>query len=307
MRISIAILGLALLWDRFLGEPPARIHPVVGVGKVVEVATTSAMTGDPPSDRIAGSAMAVAIPVATMAVASLAMRLLGKMGTIATVGGGAFLLKASFAVRSMDEHVSDVAAMLRVGDAKQARDRLSRLVTRDTSGYAADDVASAAISTVAENATDSVVGPLFMYGLFGVPGVMTYRAIDTLDSMVGYRDHRRHFGEASARLDDVMNLVPARLAGGAVVVAAALSGMDAGRSARMMAAEHARTPSPNSGWPIAAAAGALGVEVEKKGVYRLGAGNRRPDVTDIDRSMTLFKGAALIAAVVAAGLIVAKR
>ena len=307
MLIKLAVLGVALAWDRLLGEPPTRIHPVVGMGKVTGAAMSSGISGNPQRDRFTGAALAVGLPLAVLAATSLAERGLGKLGTVASIIGGAFLLKSTFAIRSMDDEVTAVSDALKEGDVEEARASLSRIVSRDTAGYRDDQVASAAISSVSENVTDSAVGPLLIYGLFGLPGAMTYRAINTLDTMVGYQDHRRHFGEASARLDDVVNLVPARVSGGIVVAAAAASGMDAKNAARTMIDEHERTPSPNGGWPIGAAAGALGVEVEKLGEYSLGPAGVRPDHADVDRSLKLFKRAALIGAAVAAGLIVAKR
>lgn len=301
------MLGLALVWDRVLGEPPSKVHPVVAMGKVTEAAASAGITGHARRDRFSGAGLAAGLPLAVLAATSLAERGLGRLGAVASIIGGAFLLKSTFAIKMMDDEVQGISAELERGDVEAARGSLSRIVSRDTSGYTEDQVASAAISSVSENVTDSAVGPLLMYGLFGLPGAMTYRAVNTLDTMVGYRDHRRHFGEASARLDDVINLIPARVSGGTIVAAAAMSGMDAKGSVRTMVEEHSRTPSPNGGWPIGAAAGALGVEVEKLGVYSLGPPGERPGHEDVDRSLKLFKRAALIGAAVAAGLIVAKR
>ena len=160
---------------------------------------------------------------------------------------------------------------------------------------------------MAENVTDSVVGPLVAYGAFGLPGAAAYRAIDTIDSMIGYRGKYEHLGAAAAKLDDAASFVPARLAGGAVVAAAsALPGYDAPASAQTMIEQHGRTESPNGGWPIGAMAGALGVEVEKTGHYKLGPEGKRPAASDISRANRLFAGAALVAIGIAAGLIIAK-
>jgi adenosylcobinamide-phosphate synthase len=307
LLIKLLVLGVALVWDRLLGEPPEKVHPVVGIGKATDAAMAAGISGHRYRDRFTGAALAAGLPLTVLATTSLAERGLGKLGTVVSVLGGAFLLKSTFAIKSMDDEVSAVSDRLKQGDVEEARTSLSRIVSRDTSGYSEDQVASAAISSVSENVTDSAVGPLLMYGLFGLPGAMTYRAINTLDTMVGYQDHRRHFGEASARLDDVVNLVPARVSGSIVVAAAAVSGMDAKSSARTMMDQHERTPSPNGGWPIGAAAGALGVEVEKLGEYSLGPAGVRPGYKDVDRSLKLFKRAALIGAAVAAGMIVAKR
>lgn len=196
---------------------------------------------------------------------------------------------------------------LEAGYPEAARESLSRIVSRDVSELDDSEIASATISSVAENVTDSVVGPLVAYGAFGLPGAAAYRAIDTLDSIIGYRGKYEHLGKAAAKLDDAASYVPARLAGGAVVAAASVTpGYDGPSSARTMIEQHDRTESPNGGWPIGAMAGALEVEVEKTGHYRLGPEGKRPAARDIRRANRLFAGAALVAIGIAAGLIIAK-
>ncbi|MCH7734635.1 MAG: cobalamin biosynthesis protein CobD [Chloroflexi bacterium] len=307
MRQRLLILGAALLWDRFFGEPPARVHPVVGVGKVIDAAMEHGIRGDPRKDQARGVIMAVAIPMAVFGMTAAAMGALGRLGSIPAILGGAFLLKSSFAISAMETEGRRVAAALAAGDLPGARESLSGIVSRDVSALDESGVASAAISTIAENVADSAVGPMLAYGVFGVPGAMAYRAINTMDTMAGYRDHRADFGRAAAKLDDAANWVPARVAGGAVVASAAMRGMDSRSAARTMLRQHSRTESPNGGWPIGATAGALGVEVEKVGHYRLGPESRSAEGPDIDRSLRLFAGAAAVGAVIAAGLILARR
>ena len=174
------------------------------------------------------------------------------MGPIPAILGGAFLLKSMFAIRGMTNEAAMVDQDLAAGSSEAARASLSRIVSRDVSDLDDSEIASATISSVAENVTDSVVGPLVAYGAFGLPGAAAYRAIDSIDSMIGYRGKYEHLGAAAARLDDAASFVPARLAGGAVVAAAsALPGYDAPASAQTMIEQHGRTESPNGGWPIA--------------------------------------------------------
>ena len=270
MRRRLLILGAALLWDRYFGEPPARVHPVVGVGKVIDIAMEHGIRGDRRKDQARGLLMAVGVPVAVFGMTATAMGALGRLGSIPAIVGGAFLLKSSFAISAMETEGRRVSAALGAGDLPGARESLSGIVSRDVSALDESGVASAAISTIAENVADSAVGPMLAYGIFGVQGAMAYRAINTMDTMAGYRDHRADFGRAAAKLDDAANWVPARVAGGAVVASAAMTGMDSRSAVRTMLREHSRTESPNGGWPIGATAGALGVEVEKVGHYRLG-------------------------------------
>ena len=303
---ALLTLGLAVIWDRFLGEPPEKIHPVVWMGRAAEF--IGEPTGDEETDSRRGLIAAAVLPLASVAVAAAAGRILNRMGPIPAILGGAFLLKSMFAIRGMTNEAAMVDQDLSAGSSEAARASLSRIVSRDVSDLDDSEIASATISSVAENVTDSVVGPLVAYGAFGLPGAAAYRAIDTIDSMIGYRGKYEHLGAAAARLDDAASFVPARLAGGAVVAAAsALPGYDAPASAQTMIEQHGRTESPNGGWPIGAMAGALGVEVEKTGHYKLGPEGKRPAASDIGRANRLFAGAALVAIGITAGLIIAKR
>src|SRR5262249_54209283 len=148
------------------------------------------------------------------------------------------------------------------------------LVSRPTSGLSEGQVASAAVESAAENLTDAFVAPLLWYSALGLAGAFLYRTVNTADAMIGYREGAlEYFGKASARLDDLLSLIPARIAGLAVVGAAALTGEDFRSAWTTMHHDHGRTASPNAGWTMSAMAGALGVMLEKPGTYRLGAGS----------------------------------
>lgn len=305
MWTRLATLGLALLWDAFLGEPPAAVHPVVGMGRVVDMASKRGLSGDARSQMARGAMLAGALPLATFAAATVAMRALRAFGSIPAIIGGAYLLKSSFAVSGMRDAARRVSQALEDDDLTHARAAVAEIVSRDVSGLDESGLASAAVGSIAENVTDSAVGPLLAYGAFGVPGALAYRAVNTMDTMIGYRDHREHFGKPAARLDDAVNWIPARVSGAAVVAASAGSGMDTRAAWRTMLREHGRTDSPNGGWPISATAGALGIEIEKVGHYKLGPPGVRPRQEDIERSLRLFTRAATIGAVLAAGLVIA--
>ena len=165
-------------------------------------------------------------------------------------------------------------------------------------------MSSSAIESVAEGLCDSVVAPLFYFLIFGLPGAFAYRAINTLDSMIGYRGKYEYLGKFAARLDDVLNYIPARLAFLFIVIAASLKKM--GREAWQVARrDHTQTSSPNAGWPMAAMAGALHVRLEKPGHYVLGDG-KEPKPDDIDRAVNMFTIAAagwLIVCGIAGGII----
>ena len=214
-------------------------------------------------------------------------------------------LKSMLSVRGLACAASGVRDDLDRADLGAARGGVGRdLVSRPTGGLDAGQVTSATIESVAENLTDAFLAPLLFFVVFGLPGAVAYRVINTADAMVGYRDGPLlYFGRVAARLDDLLNLVPARLAALLIVVAAAIAGAAAAGALATMRRDHARTASPNAGWTMSAMAGALGVTLAKPGAYTLGAGPS-PSPADISRAVHLLGIAAALAVttVVAAAL-----
>lgn len=171
-------------------------------------------------------------------------------------------------------------------------------MSRPTEELDGGHVASATIESVAENLTDSLVAPALWFLVGGLAGAAVYRVINTADAMFGYRvGPLEYFGKVAARLDDLLNLIPARLAGLSVVAAAALAGESASGAFAGLRRDHCQTASPNAGWTMSAMAGALGVLLEKPGAYRLGAGNL-PDFRDIERSLRVLGAAVVVSLVV---------
>ncbi|MCL6553811.1 MAG: adenosylcobinamide-phosphate synthase CbiB [Firmicutes bacterium] len=241
------------------------------------------------------------LTLAATAIAGAAAGLVARLAARSPLPGvvlEALALKTTLAVRGLASAALEVARHLERGDLPAARTAVGRhLVSRPTAALDDAGVASAAVESVAENLTDSVAGPLLFYVALGLPGAAAYRAINTADAMLGYRDGiLEHFGKASARLDDAASFLPARLSALALAAGAALTG-DAGRAALTTARrQHRRTASPNAGWTMAAMAGALGVTLEKVGYYRLGAG-RRATARDVRRAVrVMLAGAGIVAA-----------
>ncbi|MEM9380911.1 MAG: CobD/CbiB family cobalamin biosynthesis protein, partial [Planctomycetota bacterium] len=173
--------------------------------------------------------------------------------------------------------------------------------SRDPGSLDASELAGAGISSLAENSCDSYVAPWMWYALLGVPGALAYRAVNTLDAVVGYRGRLERLGKASARLDDVLNVVPARLSACLMIAAGARSSAVARRAWQVTRRDARKTPSPNGGWPMAAMAGLLGVVLAKPGVYRLGDGGRRPGATDVGDARRIGASTATLAAALALG------
>ena len=253
MLSGAVFLGAGLL-DEAVGDPEGWPHPVRALGWVIARADRARRPFTSPRTlRFLGLLLALGLPLAAGGFAWGVVRLCGPWAWLAQLVLGAWML----AGRSLRDAVRPVAAALEAGALPEARLRVSRVVGRDTDGLDAGEVARAGLETLAESLCDGVLAPLFWFALAGLPGLWAFKAVSTLDSMVGHREAPfTHFGWASARLDDLANWIPARLA----VLAIALAG--GGRRALALAwRDGPRTASPNAGWPEAAFAGALGVQL----------------------------------------------
>jgi len=254
---------VAMLLDWAVGEPPSALHPVVWMGRAISAV--------PVGSFLDGAAALLGVTLASAAVASLVPRMLEPLA-----------LKPALSLRALLEAGEAVEHALEAGQLDEARRLLSyHLVSRDVTSLDASQVAGAAISSLAENVSDSVVAPLLAYRLGGLPAAYAYRAINTADAMLGYRTPELEwFGKPAARTDDVVNWLPARLSALLIAIASGVP-----RQALTVArADARRCPSPNGGWPMAAMAGALGVVLVKRGVYTLHAGGRPPTAADLARA-----------------------
>jgi adenosylcobinamide-phosphate synthase len=295
----LAMLPLAVALDLALGEPPTWLHPTVWIGRTVSIADRLAPKS-PKAGLAAGIVVVVLITGLWTAATFFLLDWLKGVHTVAYLLAGAAILKTTFSVKMLHSVAAGVRDLLVSGDMEQVRSRMSSLVSRDPSQLTPELATAAAIESVSENMCDSFIGPWLAFALFGVPGAVAYRAINTLDSMIGYHGHYEYLGKAAARLDDLVNLIPARISGALLVLASAmLPGQRAGGAWRIMWRDHGRTESPNAGWAMSGMAGALGVELEKVGHYRLGDPVRRLEPVDITRtirSMYLVAGMSLAVA-----------
>jgi adenosylcobinamide-phosphate synthase len=281
---------LALLLDLALGDPPNRFHPTAWMGSLIAFLSRFRLHSRPSIELAYGGAlMLVGLTLVGgigLALAWLVSRLPLPLNWLLT----ALILKTTFSLRGLDRAARDVQNALERSDLSEARRLLSwHLVSRDTSQLSAGQVAAAAIESVAENASDSLVAPLFFYAIGGLPLALAYRFANTADAMLGYHDPEREwFGKIPARLDDVLNFIPARLTGLLLVCAAGLSGNSIGKAWNIMLRDAHLTASPNAGIPMSAMAGALSIELEKIGHYQLGAGLNTPQVADLRRARKVY-------------------
>jgi len=331
----IALL-LAVVLDLTLGDPPNRWHPVVWMGSFIrryapvalrvpavpsEAGGEGILRGVPGSVSPASPAggrrpwdwpaflrgMAVTLVGATLFSAPLWVLLhwltprCWPLALVINVVG----LKLVIAYRGLVRAAREVGEALRAGDLPEAQRLLSwHLVSRDTRRLTPGLVAAATVESVAENLTDGVAAPVLFYMLGGLPAAWAYRYINTCDSMLGYRDAAREYlGKFPARLDDLLNYVPARLTALAIIAGAAFTGAEAPRALATAAYQHGRTASPNAGWTMSAMAGALGVTLEKVGHYRLEGGSAMPDAKAIEAALAVARATlcVLVLAAVAFG------
>ena len=289
MNRRAAVLAVAIGLDLALGELPNRWHPVAVLGAAIERVEGSTRRLPAPAG---GAILALLFPAIAFGSAVAATKVTRRLPPVLAIPLEAALLKQTFSVRALFEHTRSVAVALKAGDVEAGRRAVGMMVSRETAALDEAAVASAAIESLAENASDSVVAPWGWYVVGGLPMAAAYRAVNTLDAMVGYRS-KGWVGTPSARLDDGMNYLPARATAGLMAIAGRSRGAFAGAIS-----DHGRTPSPNSGWPMAAAAHALGVRLEKAGHHILNAGGRLADPADIQAAerliaVTLAAGAAL--------------
>lgn len=285
---DLAMLALAVALDLSVGEPPARFHPTVWMGRTVDIAAKLA----PARGRagiLAGAVMTLAVAALWTGAAYFALWGLRELHTLAYLFVGALLLKTTFSLRMLHRAAAEVRRRVEADDLARARQGLKSLVSRDTSRLSREQTVGAAVESVSENLSDSFVGPWLFFAVFGLPGAVAYRAVNTLDSMVGYRGEFEFLGKASAKLDDLLNLIPGRVSALLLVFGTAvLPGQQTVGAWRIMWRDHSRTQSPNAGWAMSGMAGALGVELDKAGHYRLGDSNRPivpHDITQAIRSM----------------------
>ncbi|MBI2854014.1 MAG: cobalamin biosynthesis protein [Chloroflexi bacterium] len=292
--LDAKILLLAVALDILLGEMPTDFHPVVGMGKALSFGMRFAPSNDRLIQFIYG-AFVVIIVLGTFAASAFALLWFTRaMNTWVYVLVAAVMLKSCFSLRALARAANAVRVHVVKQDLASGRKALHALVSRDTAELDGTQIIGAAVESVAENTCDSFVAPIFFFLLFGVPGAMAYRVANTADAMFGYHGATEFLGKFPARLDDALNYIPARVTGMLLVCSSFISRNHGRQAWRMMWRDHARTESPNAGWPMSAVAGSLGVRLEKKGLYRLGDDNYTLTPQAIDKSVQLMALTALL-------------
>ena len=257
--------AVAFVIDCLIGDPRSRLHPVVLIGKWI-ARLEKWLYRPEASDQgkfLAGFCLVVIVLASSYGAAAGLLYLAGLSENPYIVGfASALLLSFAIAPRNLAEAGWEIRRYLLAGDLSKARFKVGWIVGRDTDRLTAGEVTRATVETIAENIVDGVISPLFFFYLGGVPLAMAYRAANTMDSMLGYKNDRYlYFGRAAARMDDAWNYLPARITGILLVAAAWLLRLDFRAAWRMMRRDARKHPSPNGGYTEATVAGALGVRL----------------------------------------------
>ena len=292
---SVLVIAFALALDLSLGDPKNRFHPTAWLGALVAKLVPFAKNQSEKKEKFAGVALVLAatgIVAILLSLVEFGLDLITAdiFSLIFSVVVGSILLKTTIAIRGMEKHAISVIHSLENQDINSARNGLSMIVKRDTKNLDKNHILSGVLESVSENTVDGVTGPLFYYALCGLPGAFVYRAINTIDSMIGYRTEMfKNIGWFGANCDKILNYVPSRLTGLMMVVGSAILGYDWRGSYRVMKDDGAKLDSPNAGYPMAALAGALQIKLEKVNHYKIGTGKIDLTKQNVKSTISLLK------------------
>jgi adenosylcobinamide-phosphate synthase len=291
---------LAILMDLMIGDPRFIPHPVVGMGKIISgLEPRLRMWGSGVNkERWQGIVLVASLLTIVFAISSLILWISSLLHPIVHLLLSIWLISTTIAVKGLKDAAMQVFQPLVDGNLAEARKNVGYIVGRDTDRLSEQEVTRATVETVAENIVDAVVAPIFYALLGGAPLALLYRAVNTLDSMVGYKNDKYiYFGWASARLDDVLNYIPARIAGVLLWLIALLDkGLSAGEAWHTVRRDARKHPSPNGGIPEAAVAGALGIQLGGRNSYggiiseraKMGLPHRPMVAEDIRRTTSIL-------------------
>ncbi|WP_446742943.1 adenosylcobinamide-phosphate synthase CbiB [Silvibacterium acidisoli] len=311
------LILLAAMLDGVLGDPEWIPHPVRGIGWCIDRAEDLLYDADRGRryQLLAGSALTIGVAAGAAFAASFFLRTMQSLNRQTGVAAEAMLASTCIASRNLYDEGSAVLSALGKGDLEHARIRLSRIVGRDTGALDASEISRALIETLAESACDGVVAPLFYLALGGVPLAICYKAINTMDSMIGHADERYFwFGKAAARLDDLANLLPSRITAALITILSCTFEKQApGRALQIWSRDGGKHKSPNAGQPESAMAGALQVRLGGSNSYggaivespRMGAEFAAPSPADARKALRLAAALSIAAAVFS--VLIAKR
>ena len=270
MSIAFSIL-IGFLLDCIFGDPRRLPHPICLIGNFINLMEKVLRRAFPKSERgelAGGAVIAAAVPAAAFGVSFIILMLCGMVSPVLKFGVETFFCYQIFAAKSLKDESMRVYRYVEAGDIENSRKYLSWIVGRDTKELSFEKIDKAVVETVAENTSDGVVAPLIFMAVGGAPLAFLYKGVNTLDSMVGYKNDRYlYFGRASAKLDDLLNFIPARLTGIAMCIGAFFTGLDWRAAFRIYRRDRKNHSSPNSAHPESACAGALNIQLGGDAYY----------------------------------------
>ena len=297
---SVIIVTFALLLDFLVGDPRTKYHPTAWIGKLIALLVPFTKSNSVKKELLGGIlivSIVVIIVCVLLVVLDIGINLLtiDTVSLIISIVIGSILLKTTVAIRGMQKHAFAVVDAVEKGDLNSARNHLSMIVKRDTKHLDKNHILSAVLESVSENTVDGVTGPLFYYAIFGLPGAFVYRAINTIDSMIGYKTTMfKNVGWFGAKCDTVLNYAPSRLTGLVMILGALILGYNWKESFCIMKRDSKKLESSNAGFPMAALAGALGTRLEKMNYYTIGNGSIEFTKSHIISAVTLMKVSSIL-------------
>jgi adenosylcobinamide-phosphate synthase len=288
--IKLVVLILALFLDVTFGELPSKFHPTVWMGKVISFWERKIREKNLNVKRVDGVWLALASIFPFALLFYIFLILCWKVNLILYIIFGSFLLKSTFAIKSMGQHVTPIIEAINGNNLNESRKLVSRIVSRNTEKLNEKQVISATVESVAEGTVDGIVSPIFYFTFFGVIGAIVYRVINTLDSMVGYKDNwHLNIGWFSAKLDTLVNFLPARIAAYLMILTTLILRMNWKNALEILRRDKSKTESLNAGWPMSVVAGALNIQLEKPGVYILGEKKSELSTDHIYLALSIMK------------------
>src|SRR5690348_9335242 len=286
----ILVLVLAVLFalsiDFAFGDPKNKFHPTVWIGTLVGKLVVIFKNNNPITEKIGGLILTISITsivASTLYLLNITLHYLNQFDfnfmtkifvsifSLVIIG---YLLKTTIAIKGMEKHAALIMQALSHDNMDDARAKLSMIVKRDTKNLDRQHIISATLESISENTVDGIIGPLFYFTIFGLPGVFIYRTINTIDSMIGYKTNLfRNLGWFGANSDKILNFLPSRITSLVMIFAVMILRKNWKHSLEIMRRDGKKTESPNAGYPMATLAGALSVKFEKIDHYILGDGN----------------------------------
>ena len=301
---SISVLLFAVVIDFVFGDPKNKFHPTAWIGSLISKLVPLVKSNSNYAEKLGGILLVLSVSSIvgfSIIILDLGINLItiDYVHLLASIVVGSLILKTTIAIKSMENHAINVMHALEQDNLDSARNHLSMIVKRNTKNLDKNHVYSGVVESISENTVDGITAPLFYYGLFGIVGAFVYRVINTIDSMIGYKNNIfRNIGWFGANCDNILNYLPSRITALVMILSAIVLGYNWRNSYQIMIRDGKKTQSPNAGYPMAAIAGALETRFEKINHYSLGDGNITLSKQHVKSAISLMKTTSILFSVI---------